>query len=205
MKRTSLEAGTRGSEDRQMTDGSGVMILRISVKVKSGDGGCFMNLQVRWGGCRCDGLASGRTSMTWLRSCLGYHPNLPSNRGSQIGSMVSSICRGNGIVGLAFHFLFFGWFRGCRRSKIDKKVGKMTLGEARGGFCDARGVFSVPGGKSRVVGGEKSAVRDKSPASGGIPLAAEKPSPEARDFPHESRDFPHEARDFPQRQGIASP
>ena len=34
-------------------------------------------------------------------------------------------------------------------------------------------------------------------ASGGIPLAAEKPSPEARDFPHEARDFPHEARDFP--------
>ena len=171
-----------------------------------------MKLQGRWGGRRCDGLASGRTSMTWRRYCFGCHPNPSSNRISLIGSMVSSICRGNGIVGLAFHFLFFGWFRGCRRSKIDKKVGKMTLGEARGGFCDARGVFSVPGGKSRVVGGEKSAARDKSPASGGIPHAAEKPSPEARDFPHESRDFPHEARDFPheardfpQRQGIASP
>ena len=50
MKRTSLEAGTRGSENRQITDGGGVMILRISVKVKSGNGGCFMNLQVRWGG-----------------------------------------------------------------------------------------------------------------------------------------------------------
>gem|GEM_PF-3137529 len=36
-----------------------------------------MKLQVRWGGCRCDGLASGRTSMTWFRNCLGYHRNPP--------------------------------------------------------------------------------------------------------------------------------
>ena len=77
MERTSLEAGTRGSGRCQITNGGGVMIQRIFVKLKSGDGGCFMKLQVRWRGRRCDGLASGRTSMTRFGNCLGYHRNPP--------------------------------------------------------------------------------------------------------------------------------
>ena len=126
-----------------------------------------MKLQVRWGCRRCGGLASGRTSMTRFGNCLGCNPNPSSNRNFLIGSMGSSICRGNGIVGLAVHFRFLGWFRGCRRSEIDKKAGKMKFREARGGFCDARGVFSAPGGRFCVVRGEKSAARDKSPAARG--------------------------------------
>ena len=97
MERTSLAAGTRGSGRCQIPDGGEVMILRVFVKVKSGDGGCFMKLQGRWGGRRCDGPASSRASMTRFGNCLGYHPNLPSNRNFLIGSMVSSHCPENGI------------------------------------------------------------------------------------------------------------
>ena len=58
------------------------------------------------------------------------------------------------MVGLAFHFRFLGWFRGYRRSKINKKAGKMTPREARGRFGDARGVFSAPRGSFPMAQGE---------------------------------------------------
>ena len=73
MERTSLEAGTRGSGRCQMTDGGGVMISPIHVKAKSGDSGCFMKLQVCWGGCRCDGPDHDDS----VRQLLGIPPESP--------------------------------------------------------------------------------------------------------------------------------
>ena len=67
-----------------------------------------MNLQIRWGRCRCDGLASGRTLLAPFGNCLGYHPNPPLE--SEFPNRLDGLFNLSGEMDLlAWRFIFCFW------------------------------------------------------------------------------------------------